>query len=151
LSGGENLRRTVVRVVTSGWLVAVTVSRNRSRQSIVLHNPRRRVRTRILRAGLRFSLQLFRHPVAVAVAGCLHDQLLRQRRADRRQRVADLGQDEREIAVLAAAQGGDEEQELVEVFLRSGLESAGLDGHAGHDVDEGAGDVEDFLDLKGGC
>lgn len=144
--GDEDLRHTVFRVGIFGWLVAVTVSRNRSRQPIVLHNPRRRIRTRTLRARIRFPLQLF-HPAAVAVAGRLRDQLLRQRRADRRQRVADLGQDEREVAGLASAQRGDEEKQLVEVFLGSGLELAGLDGHAGHDVDEGAGDVEDFFDL----
>ncbi len=29
--GGEDLRHAVIRIGTSGWLVAVTVSRNRSR------------------------------------------------------------------------------------------------------------------------
>lgn len=81
----------------------------------------------------------------------LLDQVLWQVAANRRQRIADFGHDEREEARLAAAQGGDEGEQGVEVFLRTGLEFAGFEGDAGHYVDEGAGYVEDFFDLWGEC
>lgn len=88
-------------------------------------------------------------PLAVAAQRVvLVAQMLRQVAADGRQGVADLGHDQGQEAALAAAQGGDEGEQGVEVLLRAGLELAGFEGHARHHVDEGAGYVEDFLDLR---
>lgn len=77
----------------------------------------------------------------------LFNQMLWQQAANSWQRITYFGHHQRQEARLAAAQSGDEGEQGVEVFLRAGLEFAGFQGDARHNVDEGAGYVEDFFDL----
>jgi len=77
-------------------------------------------------------------------------QALRQRGRDGGEGITDFGHDEGKEAGFAAAEGGDEGEQAVEVFLGAGLEFVGFERDAGHDVDERAGDVEDFFDLGRG-
>ena len=62
----------------------------------------------------------------------------------------DLGEEEREEARVAVAQGREEREELSEVVARAEDEGVRGRGQEGEDVGEGAGDVEELLDL-GGC
>lgn len=124
-----------------------------------MHERRRLIRTtsRTARttAIFLFELDLLLKPLRplamVSRRVVFLDQVLRQVIADRGQGIAYLGHDEREEARLAAAEGGDEGEQGVEVFLGTGLEFAGFEGDTGHYVDEGAGYVEDFFNLWGGC
>lgn len=77
----------------------------------------------------------------------LFNQMLWQQAADSWQRITYFGHHQRQEARLAAAQSGNEGEQGVEVFLRAGLEFAGFEGDARHNVDEGAGYVKDFFDL----
>ena len=116
---------------------------------------RRRLKRATPRATRRTALFLLEvHHLLLAVLTrqtVLFDQRLRQATSNRRQRVADLGDHHGQEAGLAAAQGGDEGEEGVEVFLGPGLEFAGFERDAGHYVDEGARYVEDLFDLGGWC
>ena len=77
----------------------------------------------------------------------LLDQRMRQTTANSWQRIAYLGNHHGQEARLAAAQGGDESEQGIEVFLGPRVESAGFQRDARHYVDEGAGYVKDLFDL----
>lgn len=63
--------------------------------------------------------------------------------------IVDLGDEEGAEAGVAVAEGGEEEEELVEVVRRGRCEGVrGWRGY-GEDVGEGVGYVEEFLDLGG--
>ena len=128
--------------------------RGPSSERIVMHK-RRRLKGAALRAARPTALFLLEfHHLLLSVLRrqiVLLDQGLRQTTTNRRQCVAYFGDHHGQEARLAAAQGGDEGEEGVEVFLGPGLEFAGFQGDAGHYVDEGTGYVEDLFDLQGWC
>lgn len=68
----------------------------------------------------------------------------------RRERIFDLRDDKLEISRLTATERGDKLDEVVEVILRTDAERRRFEGDAGHDIDKGAGDVEEFFDLHNG-
>ena len=115
-----------------------------------MHERRRlkRAAPRAARSTALFLLELHQLLLAVLTRQIiLLDQRRRQTTTNRRQRVADLGDHHGQEARLAAAQGGDEGEQGVEVFLGPGLEGAGFQRDAGHYVDEGTGYVKDLFDL----
>lgn len=61
--------------------------------------------------------------------------------------VVDFGDEEGAEAGVAVAEGGEEEEELVEVVGWGGSEGVGGGWGDGEDVGEGIGYVEEFLDL----
>ena len=58
-----------------------------------------------------------------------------------------LGEEEREEAVVAVAEDGEEGHELVQVVAGAQGEGLGVGGLEGEDVGHGAGDVEELLNL----
>ena len=141
------------------WNLACTSPQPTSSQRIVVHERRggkgTAARTARPAAGFVLELHLLARPLrALALVPghiVLVEQMLGQLAADGRQCVADLGHDQGQEAGLAAAQAGDEREQGVEVFLGTGLELAGFERHARHDVDEGAGYVEDLFNLWKWC
>ena len=77
----------------------------------------------------------------------LVDQRLRKTTTNRWERIAYLGDHHGQEARLAAAQGGDEGEQGIEVFLGPRLEFAGFQRDARHYVDEGTGYVKDLFNL----
>lgn len=121
-----------------------------------MHERRRLIRTTSRTARpttvFLFEFDLVLRPLAmVSRPIVLVNQMLWQVAANGRQCIAYFGHNQREEARFTAAQGGDEGEQGVEVFLRTGLEFAGFEGDARHHVDEGAGYVEDFFNLRGRC
>lgn len=78
-----------------------------------------------------FELDLLLRPLAVVSRPIvLLDQMLWQVAANCWQCIAYFGHNQREEARFAAAQGGDEGEQGVEVLLRTGLEFARFEGDA---------------------
>lgn len=108
-----------------------------------MHEGRTGHRARARRTWSEFVFEVF-----IVVTGYHQRKRLSGRGAHIEQRLTDLGSNKGKISRVATTKSRYQREQLIQIVLRSKLEIPGLNGHASHDINQGAGNIKDFLDLE---